>query len=284
MKYQNLLIDGLNIYKMCYATSQDLTTAGGRPTGAVYTTLAKIRSLCKLIQTEDVTVLWDTNPSWRHLEYPKYKGTRIKEDQPGMREQLEQLKFYLSSFGIHQHSAPEMEADDLAGAWFRHADEENPVIFFSADKDWLQLVGDHTHLYRPAKKDVVMLDNFQSITGCRDPQQFLAVKGIVGDAGDNVPGQAGIGERTAIKYLQEDINPNTVKYQRIVEWMDDPHGFANSFYLMNLREGNLSVPDLDTVPADYDPEMVKYLCTENEYGSILKNVEQWCSVFPRAGQ
>lgn len=204
-----LLIDGHSILNRAFYGLPDLTNQKGQHTNAV---LGFINILLKLMEEEQPThifVAFDVHqPTFRHLMYSEYKGTR-KGMPEELREQVPLLKEVLHAMQITTIEKGGYEADDILGTMSRRAEKEGyQVTIVSGDRDLLQLATD-TILVRIPKtrpsgtviedyyaKDVV--DKYQ-VT----PVEFIDLKGLMGDASDNIKGVPGIGEKTATKIITE---------------------------------------------------------------------------------
>lgn len=202
-----LLIDGHSILNRAFYGLPDLTNQKGQHTNAV---LGFINILLKLMDEEHPThifVAFDVHqPTFRHLMYSEYKGTR-KGMPDELREQVPLLKEVLHAMQIKTIEKGGYEADDILGTMSRIADKEGyQVTIVSGDRDLLQLATD-TILVRIPKtkpsgtiiedyyaKDV--LEKYQ-VT----PDEFIDLKGLMGDASDNIKGVPGIGEKTATKII-----------------------------------------------------------------------------------
>ncbi|MFB9752622.1 DNA polymerase I [Paenibacillus hodogayensis] len=202
-----ILIDGNSIASRAFYALPLLSNSSGLHTNAVYgfTTM-----LLKLIEEEKPThflVAFDAGKvTFRHADYKEYKGGRAKTP-PELSEQFPLIRELVQSFGIAQFELSGYEADDIIGTLTRHADEKGlNVVVVSGDKDMLQLASEHVTIAL-TRKGISEVDLFtpaaiQDKYGLT-PGQITDLKGLMGDASDNIPGIPGVGEKTALKFLHQ---------------------------------------------------------------------------------
>ena len=156
---------------------------------------------------EYVFVAFDAGKkTFRHQQYTEYKGTR-KQLPDELRVQIPIIKEYLDILNIKRLEDFDFEADDLiASASEMLNDGSNDIFVISGDKDLLQLVKGKVNVCLTKKGvgelDIYNEENFKEKMGF-EPLQILDYKGLVGDTSDNLPGIKGIGEKTALKLLNE---------------------------------------------------------------------------------
>jgi DNA polymerase-1 len=155
-----------------------------------------------------VAVVFDAKePTFRHLEYPEYKATRDKMPEE-LGPQLEWIRRIVEAQGIPFLRVPGFEADDVIGTLARRESAAgHDVWIVSGDKDMTQLVGPRVRLYnllkpRADEAEVVDAAKVEERFGV-PPERVVDVLGLMGDASDNVPGVAGVGEKTAIRLVRE---------------------------------------------------------------------------------
>jgi len=202
-----VLIDGNSIANRAFYALPLLTNSGGLHTNAVFgfTTM-----LLKLIEEERPThflVAFDAGKvTFRHKDYGEYKGGRAKTP-PELSEQFPLIKQLLEAFGIAQFELDGYEADDIIGTLTRKADEEGrDTVVVTGDKDMLQLASERVTVAL-TRKGVSEIERYgpeqiQEKYGLH-PRQIIDLKGLMGDASDNIPGIPGVGEKTALKLLHE---------------------------------------------------------------------------------
>ncbi len=187
----------------------NLSTKDGTPTGGVYGFAVLALEVVKRLDPDYVCVAWDkakTNIRSRIALYPQYKANR-KAPPPDFYEQIPLLRNLLDALGWPLYEADDFEADDLMGAFARQAGEQGVESFLvTSDLDVLQLVNEHTHIYTLKKglSSIELFDqtHFREKYGI-EPTQWVDVKALKGDSSDNVPGVAGVGEKTALQLISE---------------------------------------------------------------------------------
>lgn len=285
-KYDTIAIDFLNVFKACHATGKHLQTTRGIGTGALASLLPKLRKLMVEHRPKEILILMDSPNSWRRDAYSAYKGTRVRAKDEMERgnelQQLEDCKAMLRFLpNVVMVEVDGYEADDLAGLLYRNFSEQPDMklLLVSNDKDWLQLVGPNVDVLRFSSKKTVNLKNFsEHAEGCDNPEQFLEVKAIVGDPGDNVPGAKGVGVATALKYLRGRLNKKAVGRRRIEDWKEDPAGYQRSLMLMDLRTRcRLDTLELN-VHSHSDLHRFLARAEELELNTILKKSD-WLDAF-----
>lgn len=187
----------------------NLTTKDGTPTGGVYGFATMALEVIKRLQPDYVCVAWDkakTNIRSRTALYPAYKGNR-KPPPPDFYEQIPILHDLLEALEWPLYEADDYEADDLMGAFAKQAGEKGIESYLiTSDLDVLQLVNKHTHIYTLKKglSNIELFDvsHFEEKYGvCAD--QWIDVKALKGDSSDNIPGVAGVGEKTALQLIKD---------------------------------------------------------------------------------
>lgn len=203
------IIDGKSIFYRGYYSMPNLALSDGTPTGGVFGFASLAIELIKKLEPDYVAVAWDkrgTNIRKRQEIYPEYKAGR-KPAPDDFYEQIPILYELLDAFGWPLYEIDDYEADDILGAFAKEATAKGiETCLLTSDLDALQIVGPMVKVY--ALKNGLSnieefdVDYFEKKYGIR-VDQFLDLKSLKGDASDNIPGVAGIGEKTAISLLQE---------------------------------------------------------------------------------
>lgn len=206
-----MLIDGNSlVFRAYYATAYSgvvMSTSTGVPTNAVYALANMIRSILNNNKPDYCLVAFDTHkPTFRHEKFDIYKAGR-KETPNELLIQFPLAKELLNLFGLSTFELEGYEADDIVGTMAKIGSNEGlEVQIFSGDRDLLQLIDDNTTVYL-TKKGLSELLEMNPVTLLETygvtPSQIPDLKGLMGDASDNIPGIPGIGEKTAVKLLQE---------------------------------------------------------------------------------
>ncbi|MBD2871577.1 DNA polymerase I [Paenibacillus arenilitoris] len=202
-----MLIDGNSIIYRAFFALPPLTNSAGKHTNAVFGFTTMLLKLLEQEKPTHVLVAFDAGKiTFRHEGYTEYKGGRQKTP-PELSEQFPVLKELLGAFGISQFELSGYEADDIIGTLTRRADEQGvPAVVVTGDKDMLQLASDNITIAVTRKGvsevDLYSPDAIKEKYGL-EPLQIIDLKGLMGDASDNIPGVPGVGEKTALKLLHE---------------------------------------------------------------------------------
>lgn len=210
------IIDGKSVFYRGYYAMPNLSTKDGTPTGGVYGFAVLALELIKRLNPDYVCVAWDkpkTNIRKRKQIYPEYKANR-KPPPPDFYEQIPILHDLLDSFGWPLYELDDYEADDIMGALAVQAREKDiDTMLITSDLDLLQVINGNVHVYALKKGfsniELYHPESFETKYGVR-VDQFLDLKSLKGDSSDNIPGAPGIGEKTAVKLLQDFDNIDNI--------------------------------------------------------------------------
>jgi 5'-3' exonuclease len=205
-----LLVDGMALlFRGFFATSYTgnfMYTDKGVPTNGVYGFLKYFLDAIKTFEPSHVICCWDMgSKTFRTEMYEEYKANR---DEPPVEliPQFDLIKDIMQSFDVPNVGLEGYEADDCIGTLARQYSEENDVLILTGDQDILQLVDENISVAIMKKGQgnyaVYETNNFFSEKGI-EPKQIIDMKGLMGDSSDNYPGVKGIGEKTALKLLQQ---------------------------------------------------------------------------------
>ena len=204
-----VIIDGKSVFYRGYYAMGALSLTDGTPTGGVYGFAAIAMEIVKKLNPTKVVVAWDskTSVSKRRAIYPEYKAGRVKPGED-FYTQIPLLEELIHDLGWNFVEIDNYEADDIIGTLSREADEAGDweTYIISSDLDMLQIVDENTHMWRILKgfSNIEQIDvsEFETKYGIKKAQ-FLDLKSLKGDASDNIPGVPGIGEKTAVKLLND---------------------------------------------------------------------------------
>ncbi len=203
-----LLIDGHSqAYRAYFGVKTPLMTQRGELTTAVFGFTRKLLSILKEYAPDYVAVAFDVGDTWRHVEFPDYKATRERMPDD-MRTQMDRIEELLRAFNIPIVTKVGFEADDVLGTLARQADAQGvDVYILTGDRDMFQLVSERVRILYTKGGPTPTTDPYgpaeiQERYGLTT-SQFIEMKALVGDDSDNIPGIAGVGEKSAIKFLQE---------------------------------------------------------------------------------
>ena len=204
-----ILVDGNNLmFRSYYATlysGTTMTNKEGFPTNALYGFVNMMNKIINEEKPEYIAVAFDIGKTFRHEKYDYYKGKRDETPQD-LKKQFPVAKKILSAMGIKYFEIEGYEADDIIGTFSKKISEleEYTGVIISSDKDLLQLITDDVEVKLLKPKDYIRMNKevFFNTYGL-EPPKMVDLKALMGDASDNIPGVKGIGEKTALKLLQE---------------------------------------------------------------------------------
>lgn len=202
-----LMIDGNSMANRAFYGVPHLTNAKGVPTNAVYGFLNTLQAAIERFKPDALFVAFDISKKvFRHERYADYKGTRT-----GMPEdllvQMPLIKEALSYMNIETFGLEGYEADDIIGTMSAHQSAAGgESIILSGDRDLFQLVGEHVTVCFPQSKGQemeIVTPEYLAEHYALTPELVIEMKGLMGDKSDNIPGVAGVGEKTAKKLLAD---------------------------------------------------------------------------------
>lgn len=214
-----LVIDGNSIINRAFYGIRILTTKSGKYTNAIYGMVNMITRQLDAIKPDYCAVAFDIkHPTFRHEMYEGYKAGR-HPTPPELLSQFPDAKECLSLMGIKVLELPGWEADDIQGtiAKMAHGEKDTESYVLSGDRDLLQLIDDKVTVLLATNNDTLAMrrDEFYEKYGV-EPELFVDMKALMGDSSDNIPGVAGVGEKTAAGLIQ-----NFGKLESIYENIDD---------------------------------------------------------------
>ncbi len=202
-----VLIDGHSILNRAFYGVPELTNSEGLHTNAVYGFLNIMFKILEEEKADHLAVAFDLKePTFRHKQYPEYKGTRKPMPQE-LHEQVPLMKEVLTAMGIPIMTMPGYEADDILGTVAKRCAKEGvEVSVVSGDRDLLQLADEHIKIRIPkTTRGGTEVKDYYPDDVKREyqvtPLEFIDVKALMGDASDNIPGVPSIGEKTATNLI-----------------------------------------------------------------------------------
>ena len=200
-----LVIDGNSILNRAFYGIRLLTNKAGLYTNAVYGMANIIERQIQDLKPDYCVVAFDLKaPTFRHKAYDGYKANR-KGMPEELAVQLPYAKKCMEYMGCRVLSVEGYEADDILGTLSAMSAREGiEAYILTGDRDSLQLINDNIKVLLVKTKETLCFDRalFRETYGV-DPEQFVDVKALMGDTSDNIPGVAGIGEKTALKLISE---------------------------------------------------------------------------------
>ena len=228
-----ILLDGNSLSYRAFYAMPALQNKSGLYTNSIYGFTLMLERMLEDIKPKYALVAFDKGKqTFRHKTYQDYKGTRDKTPSE-LVEQFGYVRELLDSYGIKYEEHFDYEADDIIGSYAKLAEKAGlEVIIISGDKDLTQLASDNITIYY-TKRGVTEVDHytpeFINEKYGLSPEQIIDMKGLMGDKSDNIPGIAGIGEKTAIKLLAE--------YKTVENVLDNIDNISGKKLKERLAEG-----------------------------------------------
>lgn len=204
MPQKLLLFDAYSLIYRAFYAIRSLTGPQGQPVNAVFGFTKMLRKLIADHQPTHAAVAFDLGaPRQRLSVLPTYKAHR-PPTPPDLEAQLPAIRDILAGMRLPVIEIEGEEADDIIATLARQAAETGwDVLIASNDKDFMQIVGSRIRMLRPDGKETVVID----ADGVRgrygvSPEQMVDFLSLLGDAVDNIPGVAGVGEKTAAELLR----------------------------------------------------------------------------------
>ncbi len=283
-----VMVDGNNLlFRSYYATAYTgnlMKNSKGFPTNGLYGFVNMINKIIAEEKPEYMLVAFDIGRTFRHDMYENYKEGRI-ETPDDLKQQFPIAKEIITNMGISCYEIDNYEADDIIGTVSKFCDKHEDVkgTIISSDRDLLQLISEEVEMKLLKQKDFIRYDKkaFENEYEI-DPKNVVDLKALQGDSSDNIPGVKGIGEKTALKLIQEYKTLDNL-YDHIDEvkgkmkdkLVDDKE---NAYLSYDLAKINTEVPitiELDCIKVKEENETeLRNLFQELEFFSMLKNKKQ----------
>ena len=282
-----VLVDGNNLlFRSYYATAYSgniMRNSKGFPTNGLYGFVNMMNKIINEENPEYIMVAFDIGKTFRHEKYDDYKGGR-SETPDELKMQFPVAKEILNAMGIKYLEVVGYEADDIIGTFASMIDKDDNYdgLIVSSDKDLLQLISDDVSVKLLKSKDYIMMTHktFCDNYGI-EPIRMIDLKGLMGDASDNIPGVKGIGEKTALKLLQQyDTIDNLYNH------IDEVKGAVHNKLVDGMDSAFMSreiATIYKEVPVDVTFDDIKYngsvskelidLYNELEFYSFIKKVD-----------
>ena len=197
-----VLVDGSSYLYRAFHAFPPLTNSAGEPTGAMYGVLNMLKSLISQVQPSHIAVVFDAKgKTFRDEMFEQYKSHRppMPDD---LRKQIQPLHDIIRALGIPLLVIEGVEADDVIGTLAVSASKANQKVLISTgDKDMAQLVDDNIMLINTMNNTLLDRDAVIEKYGI-PPELIIDYLALMGDSADNIPGVAGVGEKTALGLLQ----------------------------------------------------------------------------------
>lgn len=277
-----LVIDGNSILNRAFYGIRLLTNKNGLYTNAVYGMANIIEKQIKSVKPDYCVVAFDLKaPTFRHLMYEGYKANR-KGMPEELAVQLPYAKKCMEYMGAKVVAVEGYEADDILGTLAKKAERSQVEAYIlTGDRDSLQLISDTTKVLLVKTNETLCFDRarFNEIYGL-EPELFVDVKALMGDSSDNIPGVAGIGEKTALKLIS-DLGGLDLVYEKLGEAKLSPsvkakleNGKESAYLSLELARINTDSPigvELeDCVYNGYMRKELYSLFAELEFLALIK--------------
>lgn len=285
-KEKLIILDGNSLMNRAFYALPLLTNREGIHTNAVYGFTNMLLKMKEEIEPDYIVCTFDkAAPTFRHNEYKEYKAGRKKMPSE-LAEQFPIVKELLSKFDINIFEIEGFEADDLIGTLSCKAEEQGIEVYIvTGDRDALQLASDNIKVVLTKKgiteKEIYDANRMIEEYGVT-PKQFIDVKGLMGDASDNIPGVPGVGEKTAYKLIKEYgsiesvlSNTENISGKKIKESLIE--NSEQAIFSKKLATIMCNVPieiDLDSIKSNenYDAEAIRRMFLDLEFKSLLDKI------------
>ena len=288
-----ILLDGHALLFRAFHAMPDFRTPEGYPSGAVYGFTSVLIRILKELEPRWVITCFDApGPTFRDELYPAYKGTRA-ETPNDLILQEPMVRTVLESFGIPHYAQSGWEADDLLGTLTEQAvqrtghESVHEVIIATGDRDLLQLSGPKVKIYllRQSIKEIELLDEAKVAGLIGVPaRELLQWKALRGDPSDNILGVPGVGDKTALGFIQryhsleklyaavEKSDPLVTDRMKklLLEFRD--RAFANRDLLTIRKDAPIALDLAAAARSTYNPQRTGALLSSYGFKTILSRL------------
>ena len=273
-----ILVDGSSYVYRAYHALPPLTTSTGQPTGAVRGVVTMVMRILQDHPNAPVGMVFDAKgDTFRHEMYEDYKANRAAMPDD-LIPQIEPIHEVIKALGIKIFVVEGVEADDVIGTLATEAEQKGiSTIISTGDKDLAQLVTKNIKLVNTMKNEVLDIEGVEKKFGVK-PEQIVDYLALVGDTSDNIPGVEKVGPKTAVNWLTEHNNIDT-----IIEKADEFKGKVGEYLRAGIEQLKLSrqlteiKKDVkldfgikDLAVGERDEKRLHELFTELEFKALLK--------------
>ena len=280
-----ILIDGNSLLFRAYFAMRPMVTSKGMHTQGVFAFVNMLGKILNDYEPTHMAVAFDLKGgTFRHDVYKDYKAGRLKTP-PELLAQIPVLHDVLDAMNIAVLEVPQYEADDIIGTVAARAEKDGiDTLVISGDKDELQLIGPHVNVLinRRGMSEFDLYD----IEAMRErynltPEQFIDLKGLMGDSSDNIPGVPGIGEKKGIALLEQ-----YGSIENLIDHADEVKGKMGENLRNNIELARMSkwLATINTqAPVEFEwkdleltgPDIEKLIAiyTELEFNSFIKKLQ-----------
>ena len=273
-----ILVDGSSYVYRAYHALPPLTTSTGQPTGAVRGVVTMVMRILQDHPNAPVGMVFDAKgDTFRHEMYEDYKANRAAMPDD-LIPQIEPIHEVIKALGIKIFVVDGVEADDVIGTLAAQAEQKGiSTIISTGDKDLAQLVTKNIKLVNTMKNEVLDIKGVEKKFGVK-PEQIVDYLALVGDTSDNIPGVEKVGPKTAVNWLTEHNDIDT-----IIEKADEFKGKVGEYLRAGIEQLKLSrqlteiKKDVkldfgieDLAVGERDEKRLHELFTELEFKTLLK--------------
>ncbi len=273
-----ILVDGSSYVYRAYHALPPLTTSTGQPTGAVRGVVTMVMRILQDHPNAPVGMVFDAKgDTFRHEMYEDYKANRAAMPDD-LIPQIEPIHEVIKALGIKIFVVEGVEADDVIGTLAAEAEQKGiSTIISTGDKDLAQLVTKNIKLVNTMKNEVLDIKGVEKKFGVK-PEQIVDYLALVGDTSDNIPGVEKVGPKTAVNWLTEHNDIDT-----IIEKADEFKGKVGEYLRAGIEQLKLSrqlteiKKDVkldfgieDLAVGERDEKRLHELFTELEFKTLLK--------------
>ena len=288
MNQKYIIVDGSSLIHRAFYALPTMTTSNGYFTNAVFGFTNMIIKLLADLKPAGVVVAFDKGKrTFRNDDYVDYKAQR-KPTPSELSEQFPAAREVLQALGITMLEIEGFEADDIIGTLAAQASDEQEFLIVTGDKDSLQLINDHVHVLL-TKKGISEFEEVDPIALTFNygltPMQVIEMKGLMGDASDNIPGIPGVGEKTAKKLINDFgsidgvyENIDKVPGEKLREKILANREIAYLSKKLATIVCNVPVPiDMEQYAVSPDMDKVRAVAEKYEFRALVGKIANWAS-------
>ncbi len=281
-----IIVDGSSLIHRAFYALPTMTTSSGFFTNAVFGFTNMIVKLIADLKPAGIVVAFDKGKyTFRNTDYAEYKAQR-KPTPSELSEQFPAAREVLSALGITVLEIEGFEADDIIGTLASKAEEGEEILIVTGDRDALQLVSPQVRVLLTKRGisefeevDPVALSFSYGLT----PVQVIEMKGLMGDASDNIPGVPGVGEKTAKKLIDDYgsidgvyANLDKISGEKLKERLLANKEMAYLSKKLATIECNVPIPsDISQYTVNPDLEKVRLVAEKYEFRALPGKIANW---------
>ena len=278
-KNKILIIDGQNVLHRAYHQYKSMRDESGRITSMIFGFPYILHSLINLHRPNRVYVTFDGGRHERRLEIlPGYKN-RVKRDDfdyENFIAQKEAVMKMTTALGIDIYQKKNYEADDFIYLLARKHSRKSQVVIVSTDKDFVQLINPKISIWNPFKNERITHLNCEKIMGYT-PEQCVDFLSLTGDKSDCIPGYPRVGEKTAIKFLNdvgtiENFLNNDFKSKINKKELRELYKVNKELIDIKyfVKKNKVKLEHADFIPGKFNSKEVKLICADHSITKIQK--------------